>query len=330
VDELMVLREAELADLVTGLREFAESREPVDVDAIVARFGWKVADRRRVLTFIDAGFGERSGVITLNRRSGVANVEVRVSASISPASVEARARLTDVFARDVAAIREVLGEPTALLPGEYPQVRWRGPEATIVVERDLFNVGVFLLRNSDVEFRDECCEWDHMARGPKWMVPVTEWDGFTAGLADELLRFGGGSVLVVEEPGEPARSRFAQFFYRSNARTGGVDNDRLVAEVVNGQVLEEPVRPTEDGERAIGGAGWGPLDEGVPYRYSLAWPATSGQYGDVAHKVVTALRDGYGIADPSGLVYRAWGPEGRLELPGLGLHHSHAVADTEV
>ncbi|GLZ03003.1 hypothetical protein Acsp03_04700 [Actinomadura sp. NBRC 104412] len=138
------------------------------------------------------------------------------------------------------------------------------------------------------------------------------WEEFASGLAEELAGLPAGALLVVSEPDE--RGRYAQF---------SQGDAELVAYVVVNSWLPEPARATREGERAIARAGWNePLPPGHENWWrTLSWPASSRQYRDLADSVVTALRDGYGIAGPDGWTYQAWNERtgDDLELPRLGL-----------
>ncbi|MFF3223679.1 hypothetical protein ACFYV7_12880 [Nocardia suismassiliense] len=53
----------------------------------------------------------------------------------------------------------------------------------------------------------------------------------------------------------------------------------------------------------------------------MPWPANSDGYRRLAARIVTGLRDGYGIPEPQNLVYQAWNDrEGNreIELPLIG------------
>ncbi|MGV9334943.1 TY-Chap domain-containing protein [Nocardia sp. NPDC003726] len=63
----------------------------------------------------------------------------------------------------------------------------------------------------------------------------------------------------------------------------------------------------------------------------LRWPASSDGYHQLAARMVTGLRDAFGIADPATLVYEAWNERGgETELPLLGLSTRRAHTATSV
>jgi hypothetical protein len=147
-------------------------------------------------------------------------------------------------------------------------------------------------------------------------VNAVEWELFEQGLADELAGLPAGALVVLFESGEGDGGRYAQFVQRP---------DRLITEVVANSFLEPGERASAEGELAIVAAGWRPPapSEGRENWWTdLAWPASSEQYLALAGMVATALRDGYGIADPGGFRYRAWNEKkgnDPIDLPRLGL-----------
>jgi hypothetical protein len=124
------------------------------------------------------------------------------------------------------------------------------------------------------------------------------WEEFAEGLAEEFAGLPAGALLVLSEPGD--RGRYAQF---------AQDEMELVAYVVVNFFVPESAQATPQGEQAIADAGWNPPDgSGLHENWwrTLPWPASSAQYRALADAVVTALRDGYGIASPDGWTYQAW------------------------
>lgn len=141
-----------------------------------------------------------------------------------------------------------------------------------------------------------------------------DWEKFSVGLAGELADYPRNMLLVISES-RGSEGRYAQFSQWSHG---------LTAYLVVNSFLADPLRASAEGERAIMGAGWDAPD--VSYGHdnwwkSVFWPPTSEQSRTLADMVATGLRDGYGIADPGGFVYRAWDEEtgADIELPGLRL-----------
>jgi hypothetical protein len=81
----------------------------------------------------------------------VVRISTTVSTPVDWETVEDRAFTQDAFARVVAAATQALGEPTQRVPGEYPEVRWRGAESTIAVKRVSTQVRVYLATNEWVD-----------------------------------------------------------------------------------------------------------------------------------------------------------------------------------
>jgi hypothetical protein len=143
----------------------------------------------------------------------------------------------------------------------------------------------------------------------------SEWKAFAGGLAEELPTLPAGGLLVISEPDAPGRSHYTQFAQGA---------DELVAYVVVNSFLDEQARASAAGERVIAGTGWRPPQPSAGHENwwtTLPWPSSSKQYLALAQMVVSALRDGYGIADPGDFCYQAWNEQTgeHLKLPRLGL-----------
>jgi hypothetical protein len=126
------------------------------------------------------------------------------------------------------------------------------------------------------------------------------WDGFAASLAAALAGLPAGALVVVTERRGAAAPRYAQF-----SQTGS----ELVAEVVENGFLPVERQASDDGEVAILAAGWRPPEPAAGrdnWWQRLPWPATADDYQRLAAAVVVALRDGYRVAGPDTLGYRAW------------------------
>jgi hypothetical protein len=126
------------------------------------------------------------------------------------------------------------------------------------------------------------------------------WDAFAGSLAAALAGLPAGALVVVAERDAGASARYAQF---SQAAA------ELVAEVVDSGRLPAERQASEGGEAAIAAAGWRAPEPGAGrdnWWRRLPWPATAGDYRELAGAVVAALRDGYGVAGPEALGYRAW------------------------
>ncbi|WP_336085383.1 TY-Chap domain-containing protein [Nocardia sp. SSK8] len=144
---------------------------------------------------------------------------------------------------------------------------------------------------------------------------MTGWTAFAHGLATELAAAPDTTVLVIGESAAPGARRFAQF-----RKTGTA----VAAELTGDEWLEPAFRPDADGIRAITEAGWQTPDEAHMDNWwaEFPWPTTTEDYQRLAAMTVTGLRDGFGIAAPTTLVYRGWVEQAGnsdLHLPGLGI-----------
>lgn len=156
---------------------------------------------------------------------------------------------------------------------------------------------------------------------------MSEWDEFGERLASTFRQVSDRVFLIIASESDPAR--YVQFAGQS---------DRLDAEGPATDVVADA------DESVLGAAGWTAPSTAQPnWSSSLALPALTSEYAELAARCVVALRDAYGIESPDDLGYRAWReaeqmPEGvtwsaeqidrldrgvdSLELPALGLASS--------
>lgn len=143
---------------------------------------------------------------------------------------------------------------------------------------------------------------------------MTDWSAFAAALAGQLAVLSAGSVLIIHES-RTESPRYAQFRQLDTM---------LSAELAGEPALDESLRAGPTGIRMITDAGWQPPEDGLPGNWWIdtPWPATPARYRTVAAMVVAGLRDGFGIATPDALTYRAWDESSGnrpLDLPLLRL-----------
>lgn len=139
------------------------------------------------------------------------------------------------------------------------------------------------------------------------------WDQLADALTGVLGRLPAGAVLQLVDAGQPDGGRYAQLWQ---------DTEALRVEV-SGDVPADPHRglPAVHGP-VLTGFGWHPPGPAHPGHWSdeLTWPAPAAGYRELAYRLVATVRDGFGLATPAELAYRAWRAGGpALELPELGL-----------
>ncbi|WP_433661712.1 TY-Chap domain-containing protein [Nocardia sp. CA-128927] len=145
---------------------------------------------------------------------------------------------------------------------------------------------------------------------------MIEWAEFTDGLAEQLATLPSGAVVIVgEAPISSDKSRTAQFRQF---------DDSVWAQLAGDRWLDPEVQAGEAGRHLIRAAGWQePDDDHIEnWWVEVPWPVSTAGYRRLAEMVVTGLRDGFRIADPTPLVYQAWNEKSEnspIELPRLGL-----------
>jgi hypothetical protein len=149
--ERRVLSDQEISDLVTRLRSLKWSWSPDEVERVVTDFGWTIMGRALENFVLDTEFGMATGDVEVDLSHRVVRISTTVSTPVSAETAEGRAFTQDAFARVVAAVTRALGEPTQRVPGESPEVRWRGAESTVAVQRVSVQVRVYLATNEWVD-----------------------------------------------------------------------------------------------------------------------------------------------------------------------------------
>lgn len=154
---------------------------------------------------------------------------------------------------------------------------------------------------------------------------MTSWAEFADGLTQHLATLSSGTVVIIGEADQPKeRRRFVQFRQLDNM---------IWAELPGDSWLAPEVQVGDSGGQIIESAGWQrpDTDHCDNWWYELGWPARSDGYRQLAERIVTGLRDAFGIADPARLVYEAWNERGgEVELPLLGLSAKRAHTTASV
>ena len=154
MDDLRRLPDEQVIQLVTKLRSLEWSWDESDIDRIVSDLGWTAEARYRRGVQLDVGFGTATGDVEFTKEGRVTRILASVCPYIDDESPGDRSWLQDVFADVVNAAITALGEPTDRLPGESPEVRWRGAQTTVGVQRSSVLVKIFLATNEYMDDRD--------------------------------------------------------------------------------------------------------------------------------------------------------------------------------
>ena len=140
---------------------------------------------------------------------------------------------------------------------------------------------------------------------------MTSWEDLTRQLAAVLAEFVDSGRLIISAIQPPG-------VYVQAAQ----DDAELLVEAVADRYLPVGSRIGADGDERMRGLGWKPEGDFENWAHTLTWPAASSEYKRAAGMMVGALRDVYGVPDPTALTYKAWNdldtpPE--LELSELGI-----------
>ncbi|MBV1853865.1 TY-Chap domain-containing protein [Catellatospora tritici] len=133
---------------------------------------------------------------------------------------------------------------------------------------------------------------------------MTAWDDFAALLRQDLAALAAGDTVLLRHG-----RRIVQFQQLPRL---------LRAEVVGNAFLPPEEQLTEAEQASLAAWGWQPPQGQTEpnWWFNLPWPATSAQYDALTARLVAAVRDGSGVADPAQLTVEAWhdGPTEPLPL----------------
>jgi hypothetical protein len=144
--EWRALTDDEIVELATRLRSLDWSWRLDDAAVPASAFGWEVVMARGNWVMLDSGFGAGSAKLT-GRDGQAGEILVQVTDFAAADDAAGRAQTRDAFARMVAALTGALGEPTARIPGEVPEIRWAGADTTLVLRDPSAAVELFLMAN---------------------------------------------------------------------------------------------------------------------------------------------------------------------------------------
>ncbi|WP_227023296.1 DUF6301 family protein [Actinomadura rubrobrunea] len=131
---------------MTKLRGLEWSWRRADITPMLGDLGWNIEYQHELGMRLGTQFGMATGDVYCTDDGRVSAIYGAVCSFIDD-TPEERALLQDVFVETVAAAATVLGDPTDRLPGEFPEVRWRGPQTTIGVRNSAVLVRIFIATN---------------------------------------------------------------------------------------------------------------------------------------------------------------------------------------
>ncbi|MGW5441170.1 DUF6301 family protein [Nocardia asteroides] len=148
----------ETADLAKALHSLDWSWALDDVSAVAEKFGWHIISSRPRRIRVDTAIGPDSG--TFRAKDGqVTRIDLQLTDFATP---DQNAEVSASFDGMSAAITAELGEPSAHVAGPPPQLRWAGPEATLVIERSAASVWMYLITNARRADDDRNIELDEL------------------------------------------------------------------------------------------------------------------------------------------------------------------------
>ncbi|MEV2226251.1 DUF6301 family protein [Nocardia vinacea] len=144
------LDDTEIIELALRLRSLDWSWRLADVPELAAEFGWRIERIGPHSVRLDVGFGLASG-----RVDGWDGQAKHIVQSVTASDSDEADNVWDAFVRMTRALTGALGEPTTRIPGEYPQVRWAGPQQTLALKAFPSVVDLELVPNEQLALDDE-------------------------------------------------------------------------------------------------------------------------------------------------------------------------------
>ncbi|MGW0433386.1 DUF6301 family protein [Micromonospora sp. NPDC003197] len=145
---------ADVVEVATRLRALDWSWQMVDAPKISTAFGWDTISSRPRRLILDTGLGPDSGNIQA-KNGQVVRIEVQVTDFADAATQH---RVAEAFEAVAEAMSEKFGVPTAAQSGPPAQLRWAGPETTLLLNRLTASVWVALVTNARLAADDRNIE----------------------------------------------------------------------------------------------------------------------------------------------------------------------------
>ncbi|WP_433759743.1 DUF6301 family protein [Nocardia sp. CA-135398] len=144
------LSDAEIVVLALRLRSLHWSWWLADVQDLAAEFGWRIERIGPHSVSVDVGFGLDSGGV-----DGWDGQAHHIVQSVTDSASDEADSVWNAFVRMTRALTDALGAPTMRIPGEYPQVRWAGPQQTLMLRALPNVVNLELVPNEQLALDDE-------------------------------------------------------------------------------------------------------------------------------------------------------------------------------
>ncbi|MEV4237971.1 MULTISPECIES: DUF6301 family protein [unclassified Nocardia] len=144
------LDDAEIVELALRLRSLHWSWRLADVQELAAEFGWHIERIGPHSVSVDVGFGLASG-----RVDGWDGHAHHIVQSVTDIDSDEADNVWDAFVRMTRALTDALGAPSTRVPGEYPEVRWAGPQQTLALKAFPSVVNLELVPNEQLALDDE-------------------------------------------------------------------------------------------------------------------------------------------------------------------------------
>ncbi|MGY4103833.1 DUF6301 family protein [Nocardia sp. R16R-3T] len=144
------LSDTEIIERALRLRSLHWSWRLADVPDLAAEFDWRIERISPHSVRLDVGFGLASG-----RVDGSDGQAKHIVQSVTDRNSDEADNVWDAFVRMTHALTGALGEPTTRIPGEDPEVRWAGPQQTLMLKAFPSVVNLKLAPNEQLALDDE-------------------------------------------------------------------------------------------------------------------------------------------------------------------------------
>ncbi|MEV6658766.1 DUF6301 family protein [Nocardia fluminea] len=135
----------EVADLATRLRAVDWTWQLAEIDRIAQHFGWRVISSKPAWALLDTGLGPASGKAFADNGQ-VERLQVDAS-TIGPDTSEGRTEVHAAYSAMADALVATLGPPTTAITGELEELRWAGPDSTLLLQELARSIKLCLVTN---------------------------------------------------------------------------------------------------------------------------------------------------------------------------------------
>ncbi|WP_280344605.1 DUF6301 family protein [Nocardia neocaledoniensis] len=131
--------------LASQLSEINWTWQLAEIPQLVEQFGWTMIATNSTGAMFDTGFGLASGK-AFAHEGQVQRLQVSLS-TIGPDTDDTRAQVRSAYSDMADALVAALGTPSSANKGELEELRWAGPESTLLLQELTRSITLVLATN---------------------------------------------------------------------------------------------------------------------------------------------------------------------------------------